>query len=540
MAGDVGAVDSELQRGADVDQTEEGRTALHNAAAEGLLQVVKVLLYYKANPTRRSKMEEDNGGTALHLAAEGGHLEVMEELLQAKANVEVFDSKGRQASHRAASRGHRTALEMLHSHGADMDARDAGKATPLHFAAFHGDVDTVRWLVEAAGVFTTYKDKNGRQPKDVAKKFNNMAVQRFLKNCGGGGKKGGGGGGVVGSVFGSARSRRSGRESSRDRRDTSTHRRPLESPGPSSEPESLPVAPRPQDIADAATAREDKPLHQPASLPAGMGQPVDAIGSMPSLSPPDSPHNASMDRRVQGRESRRRTRSFGGSTRSSSKGKGLKGQVEELMDIKTQAEEQVSEMRYVLDTQRQQVAEATEGQQRVLALHQQEQEAARNATARREEEVQELLGQARNDIDALRERDALSQQSIEALTKKVERLSLEGKVNEERLLQKEEALKEALRQAEKGAAAASTVLSLREEIEHLTCMMDDTRENALIIQKQQQAKIEELTEVKEAQQVTVASLSHEAEQLTRRLKEQQDSIVWYQARVWLKVNDRCG
>ena len=29
--------------------------------------------------------------------------------------------------------------------------------------------------------------------------------------------------------------------------------------------------------------------------------------------------------------------------------------------------------------------------------------------------------------------------------------------------------------------------------------------------------------------MTIASLSHEAEQLTRRLKEQQDSIVWYQA-----------
>ena len=76
-----------------------------------------------------------------------------------------------------------------------MDARDAAKATPLHFASFHGDMDTVRWLVEQAGAVTTYKDKNGRQPKDVAKKFNNMAAQKFLKSGGGGGKKGGGGGG---------------------------------------------------------------------------------------------------------------------------------------------------------------------------------------------------------------------------------------------------------------------------------------------------------------------------------------------------------
>lgn len=556
LSGDAGAVAAELQRGVDVDQTEDGRTALHNAAAEGLLEVVKVLLYYKANPTRRSKMDEDNGGTALHLAAEGGHTEVVEELLQAKANVEVLDAKGRQASHRAASRGHRGALEVLHKHGADMDARDAAKATPLHFAAYHGDLGTVRWLVEDAEVVTTYKDKNGRQPKDVAKKFNNSAVQKFLKNSGSGGKKGGGGGG---SLFGTDRTRRS-MHRSRDRlahppRDSSSHRRHNESPALSSEPESLSVQQRHQDLTDTDPGREDKPQHQPISLPPGLGQaPDDTRRSMPSLSPPDSPRHSSMDRR--GRDSRRRTWSLG----ASSKGKGLRGQVEELMEIKTQqeeelefkreelsklktllseaqqektqAEEQASELRYVMDTQRQQITEATEGQQRVIALHQQEQEAARNAVARREEEVQELLAQARKDIDGLRERDALSQQSIEALSKKVERLSVEAKINEERLEQKELALKEAMRQVEEGAAAAATVTSLREEVDHLTCMMDDTRENALIIQEQLEKKISDLREQNEKKSETIGLLSdrlREAEmdsgnskETERRLKELQE------------------
>ncbi|KAK8389923.1 hypothetical protein O3P69_012849 [Scylla paramamosain] len=522
LSGDAGAVDAELQRGVEVDQIEEGRTALHCAAAEGLLEVVKVLLYYKANPTRRSKMEEDNGGTALHLAAENGHVEVVEELLQARANVEVLDAKGRQASHRAASRGHRGVLEVLHKHGADMDARDAGKATPLHFAAFYGDMGAVRWLVEEAGAVVTYKDKNGRQPKDVAKKFNNSAVQKYLKSGGGGGgKKGGGGGGGM-SMFGGPKARRSTRETSRDRlahaaREASTHRRHNESPAPSSDPESLSV-PHRHDMTDTDGPREDKT--QPVSLPAGLGHaPHDSRGSMPSLSPPDSPRHSSMDRRGRERESRRRTWSLGASTRSSSKGRGLRGQVEDLMEIKTQqeeelefkreevsklktllsqaeqekaqAEEQVTEMRYMVETQRQQLTEATEGQQRVIALHQQDQEAARNAAARREDEVQELLTQARKDIDALRERDALSQQTIEALSKKVERLSVEGKIGEERLEQKEAALKEALRQ----------------EIDHLTCMMDDTRENALIIQEQLEKKISDLREQNEKKSETISLLS---------------------------------
>ncbi|XP_063851434.1 ankycorbin-like [Scylla paramamosain] len=553
LSGDAGAVDAELQRGVEVDQIEEGRTALHCAAAEGLLEVVKVLLYYKANPTRRSKMEEDNGGTALHLAAENGHVEVVEELLQARANVEVLDAKGRQASHRAASRGHRGVLEVLHKHGADMDARDAGKATPLHFAAFYGDMGAVRWLVEEAGAVVTYKDKNGRQPKDVAKKFNNSAVQKYLKSGGGGGgKKGGGGGGGM-SMFGGPKARRSTRETSRDRlahaaREASTHRRHNESPAPSSDPESLSV-PHRHDMTDTDGPREDKT--QPVSLPAGLGHaPHDSRGSMPSLSPPDSPPallNGQTGVFITGevfslvspqgreRESRRRTWSLGASTRSSSKGRGLRGQVEDLMEIKTQqeeelefkreevsklktllsqaeqekaqAEEQVTEMRYMVETQRQQLTEATEGQQRVIALHQQDQEAARNAAARREDEVQELLTQARKDIDALRERDALSQQTIEALSKKVERLSVEGKIGEERLEQKEAALKEALRQVEEGTSHAATVMSLREEIDHLTCMMDDTRENALIIQEQLEKKISDLREQNEKKSETISLLS---------------------------------
>lgn len=533
LAGDAGAVDSELQRGGLVDQVEDGRTALHCAAAEGYLEVVKVLLYYKANPTKRSKMEEDNGGTALHLAAEGGHAEVVEELLQARANVEVLDAKGRQASHRAASRGQRGALEVLHKHGADMDARDAGKATPLHFAAFFGDMGTVRFLVEEAGAVTTYKDKNGRQPKDVAKKFNNAAVQKYLKSGVGAGKKGGGGGGGGGmSMFGGPKERRSMRRTSKDRqshvgREIASQRHHNESPALSSEPESLSVA-HSHDMPDADGPREDK--SQPISLPAGLGH------SMPSLSPPDSPRHLSMDRKSHERESRRRSRSIGGFARSSSKGRGgLKGQVEELMDIKTQqeeelefkreelsklktllsqteqektqAEEQMTEMRYVVESQRQQLTDASEGQQRVIALHQQDQEAARNAAARREDEVQELLTQARKDIDALRERDALSQQTIEALTKKVERHSVDTKIAEERLEQKEAALKEALRQVEEGSAHAVTISTLREEIDHLTCMMDDTRDNAMIIQEQLEKKIADLREQNEKKSETISLLS---------------------------------
>lgn len=61
LAGDTGGVDAALQRGESVNEVEDGRTALHQAAAEGQLDVVKLLLYWHADTNRKSRREEDNG-----------------------------------------------------------------------------------------------------------------------------------------------------------------------------------------------------------------------------------------------------------------------------------------------------------------------------------------------------------------------------------------------------------------------------------------------------------------------------------------------
>lgn len=79
---------------------------------------------------------------------------------------------------------------MLKKYGSNMEMRDSGKATPLHFAAYHGSLTAVVWLVEEAGVSLQVKDRNGRLPKDVAKRYNHHEVHRFLKES----KEGGGGG----------------------------------------------------------------------------------------------------------------------------------------------------------------------------------------------------------------------------------------------------------------------------------------------------------------------------------------------------------
>ncbi|KAG7166736.1 E3 ubiquitin-protein ligase mib1-like 3, partial [Homarus americanus] len=88
------------------------------------------------------------GGNGAPPSWKNGHTEILELLLSSGAEKEALDDKGRRATHRAASRGQLESLEVLHRYGCDLNPRDNGKATPIHHAAFFGDFDLVKWLVE--------------------------------------------------------------------------------------------------------------------------------------------------------------------------------------------------------------------------------------------------------------------------------------------------------------------------------------------------------------------------------------------------------
>jgi ankyrin repeat protein len=59
-------------------------------------------------------------------------------------------------------------VRMLIDAGADPNARSATGGTPLHTAAFTGDVIMVRLLL-AAGASSAVEDERGRTPLDVAR-----------------------------------------------------------------------------------------------------------------------------------------------------------------------------------------------------------------------------------------------------------------------------------------------------------------------------------------------------------------------------------
>nr|XP_053627172.1 ankycorbin-like [Cherax quadricarinatus] len=189
--GDVAGVFEALEQGAEVDQVEEdpsnplfsGRTALHYAACQGNLKVVRLLLQWNADVNRRSRRIDDDGGTPLHMAAYAGQVRVIKALIGAGANCEARDYKDKTAVHWAALEGQLAALEVLKDQGCDLHYRAEGRSNAMHFGAASGNMDVVLWLAEN-GVRIDLRDNTKKLPQDLAKALGYRDIYLYLKELG--------------------------------------------------------------------------------------------------------------------------------------------------------------------------------------------------------------------------------------------------------------------------------------------------------------------------------------------------------------------
>ena len=112
-----------------------GRTLLHAASADGMVDVAQWLLNIGAD----ANAQEDDHRTPLHFAAENGHLELVRILLSHGADVNAAAAKDHHTPlHKASSGGHVDTVRLLIEHGADVHARDQSQSTALHLALSRG------------------------------------------------------------------------------------------------------------------------------------------------------------------------------------------------------------------------------------------------------------------------------------------------------------------------------------------------------------------------------------------------------------------
>jgi len=130
-------------------KADDGRTPLHNAAANGHKDVVELLLSSKATVNAK----DNNGRTPLHhcagdTAAAKDRKDVAELLLARKAEVSAKDKDGYMPLHFAAGSGYSDVAALLLAKRAEVNAEANDGTTPLHLAAMNDHKDVAELLLE--------------------------------------------------------------------------------------------------------------------------------------------------------------------------------------------------------------------------------------------------------------------------------------------------------------------------------------------------------------------------------------------------------
>ena len=145
--GDVATVLSLLEEGVDVNAPQgDGATALHWAVHRSALETVEALIRAGANVNAVN----DLGVTPLWLACLNGDALSADRLLAAGASANVVLQSGETALMTAARTGNVDVVALLLAHGADLDAREASEGqTALMWAIAQRHSDVVKMLIES-------------------------------------------------------------------------------------------------------------------------------------------------------------------------------------------------------------------------------------------------------------------------------------------------------------------------------------------------------------------------------------------------------
>ncbi|CAH0720575.1 unnamed protein product, partial [Brenthis ino] len=194
--GDAGRVATLIRAGANVDAVDEnGCSALQRAAADGHVDVVRVLLEHGADPNRQDLVHGNTaaheaawkgysrtvallarvceprrnaaGFLPLHLATQNGHNQSAREILLAGASPDLQNNYGDTSLHTAARYGHAGVTRILISAQCRVSEQNKNGDTALHIAAAMGRRKLTRILLEA-GCDKSLRNHQGETARDIA------------------------------------------------------------------------------------------------------------------------------------------------------------------------------------------------------------------------------------------------------------------------------------------------------------------------------------------------------------------------------------
>ncbi|EER10483.1 ankyrin repeat and SOCS box protein, putative [Perkinsus marinus ATCC 50983] len=128
----------------------ELNVALLQAVESGKLKTVASLVHPKKESAlcANANATNEDGWSALHMAAGQGSVKIVKCLLQYGADPNIANMVGMRPLHVACRDDQLEVVKCLVGHGAVIECCASGGWTPLHFAAFNGHVAIAKYLLE--------------------------------------------------------------------------------------------------------------------------------------------------------------------------------------------------------------------------------------------------------------------------------------------------------------------------------------------------------------------------------------------------------
>ncbi|CAG7918669.1 unnamed protein product [Penicillium olsonii] len=159
-----------------------GRGAFSIAAGNGRVDVVRLLLGWTVTePNLQTQWKRQ---TPLFVAAEEGREDIVEVLIECeRVGLDIPDMHGTTPLGIAADKNHVGIVRRLlgASRPVDPNACDENGQTPLLNAAFHGNLEIVQLLLDAAGMDPQLRNSEGETPLEVASQNGNQSVVQALQ-----------------------------------------------------------------------------------------------------------------------------------------------------------------------------------------------------------------------------------------------------------------------------------------------------------------------------------------------------------------------